>query len=52
MYFVWLTPELFNLSFVLLGLFFWAYKEVAPAAVPTGTWLDRWASCSVVPGRT
>jgi len=42
-YFVWLTPELFNLALVLLGLFFWAYKEVAPAAVPTGTWLDRWA---------
>lgn len=42
-YFVWLTPELFNLSLILLGLFFWAYKEVAPAAVPTGTWLDRWA---------
>jgi len=42
-YFVWLTPELFNLAFVLLGLFFWAYKEVAPAAVPTGTWMDRWA---------
>jgi len=42
-YFVWLTPELFNLAFVLLGLFFWAYKEVAPAAVPTGTWLDRWS---------
>lgn len=41
-YFVWLTPELFNLSLVMLGLFFWAYKEVAPAAVPTGTWLDRW----------
>jgi hypothetical protein len=43
-YFVWLTPELFNLSLVLLGLFFWAYKEVAPTAVPTGTWLDRWAA--------
>jgi hypothetical protein len=41
-YFVWLTPELFNLALVLLGLFFWAYKEVAPAAVPTGTCLDRW----------
>jgi hypothetical protein len=41
-YFVWLTPELFNLALVLLGLFFWAYKEVAPAPVPTGTWLDRW----------
>lgn len=43
-YFVWLTPELFNLSLVLLGLFFWAYKEVAPALVPTGTWLDRWGT--------
>ncbi len=42
-YFVWLTPELFNLALVLLGLFFWAYKEVAPALVPTGTWVDRWA---------
>ena len=41
-YFVWLTPELFNLAFVLLGLFFWAYKEVAPAHVPTGSWLDAW----------
>ncbi len=43
-YFVWLTPELFNFALVLLGLFFWAYKEVAPDAVPTGTWLDRWAA--------
>jgi hypothetical protein len=41
-YFVWLTPELFNLAMVLLGLFFWAYKEVAPPLVPTGTWTDRW----------
>ena len=29
-YFVWLTPELFNLSLVLYGLFLWAYKELAP----------------------
>lgn len=29
-YFVWLTPELFNLSLTTCGLFFWAYKEVAP----------------------
>lgn len=42
-YFVWLTPELFNLAMVLLGLFFWAYKEVAPPLVPTGTWTDPWA---------
>lgn len=41
-YFVWLTPELFNFAMVLLGLFFWAYKEVAPPLVPTGTWTDRW----------
>lgn len=42
-YFVWLTPELFNFAMVLLGLFFWAYKEVAPPLVPTGTWTDRWS---------
>lgn len=41
-YFVWLTPELFNLTMILLGLFFWAYKEVAPPLAPTGTWLDGW----------
>jgi hypothetical protein len=29
-YFVWLTPELFNLSLTMCGLFLWAYKEVAP----------------------
>ncbi len=28
-YFVWLMPELFNFSFVLYAVFFWAYKEVA-----------------------
>ncbi len=28
-YFVWLTPELFNLSLVFLGAFFWLYKERA-----------------------
>jgi hypothetical protein len=27
-YFVWLTPELFNFSLVLYALFFWSYKEV------------------------
>jgi hypothetical protein len=31
-YFVWLTPELFNFSLVLYAVFFWAYKEVAPGA--------------------
>lgn len=29
-YFVWLTPELFNVTVSLLGLFLWCYKEVAP----------------------
>ena len=27
-YFVWLIPELFNLSLVLSAVFFWAYKEI------------------------
>ena len=31
-YFIWLTPELFNLSLVFLGLFFWLYKERASVA--------------------
>jgi hypothetical protein len=30
-YFVWLTPELFNLCLVFLGAFFWLYKEHAPS---------------------
>ena len=40
-YFVWITPELFNFSLVLLGYFCWLYKEVeAPASAPRGTkWL-------------
>ncbi len=29
-YFVWLTPEIFNFSLVLAALFLWTYKEVAP----------------------
>jgi hypothetical protein len=28
-YFVWLTPEIFNLSLVFVGAFFWLYKERA-----------------------
>jgi hypothetical protein len=28
-YFVWLIPELFNVSLALYAVFFWAYKEVA-----------------------
>ncbi len=40
-YFVWLTPELFNLSLMMYGLFFWAYKEVAPPPVDPAA-LGRW----------
>lgn len=41
-YFVWLTPELFNLSLVLYALFLWSYKEVAndrPAPVGAASFL-------------
>lgn len=31
-YFVWVTPELFNLCLVFLGAFFWLYKEQADAS--------------------
>lgn len=31
-YFVWLTPEIFNLSLVLATLFLWSYKEISSAA--------------------
>jgi hypothetical protein len=41
-YFVWLTPELFNLSLVLLGLFLWCYKEVARPLVPSAHLKDAW----------
>jgi hypothetical protein len=42
-YFVWITPELFNLAMVILGYFCWLYKEVAdPGSAPRGTrWLLR-----------
>jgi hypothetical protein len=29
-YFVWLTPELFNVSLALWAVFLWSHKEVAP----------------------
>jgi hypothetical protein len=40
-YFVWITPEVFNLTFVTLAYFCWLYKEVAPRdRVPRGLgWL-------------
>jgi hypothetical protein len=36
-YFVWITPELFNFSLGLLAYFCWLYKEVAPL-----THITRW----------
>lgn len=41
-YFVWLTPELFNLCLVFLGAFFWLYKEHAedPPRLLRGTLSD------------
>jgi hypothetical protein len=45
-YFVWITPELFNFSLVLLGYFCWLYKEAAaPGTSPRWTaWLFTPAS--------
>jgi hypothetical protein len=46
-YIVWLTPEIFNLSLVLLGLFLWTYKEVAARSDGGGlrsTSSDYWAA--------
>ncbi len=46
-YFVWLTPEFFNLSMVLVGIFFWCYKEVAP---PLEASAGRWLHLLMGPG--
>jgi hypothetical protein len=41
-YYVWITPELFNFAIVFLAYFLWLYKEVAPReAMPRGM---RWTS--------
>jgi hypothetical protein len=42
-YFVWITPELFNFSLAFLAYFCWLYKEVAPAGHVTRwtRWLMR-----------
>jgi len=34
-YFVWLVPELFNVSLAFYAVFFWAYKEVARERLAT-----------------
>ena len=47
-YFVWMTPELFNFTVVTLGVFCWAYKLVAPEALPPGLrWLRTGKSDAV-----
>ena len=42
-YLVWLTPDLFNAGLVVVGYFFWLYKEVAtpdqPSGAPRSAWL-------------
>lgn len=40
-YMVWLTPDFFNLAMVLLGYFFWAYKEVAAVRIAPLWWGSR-----------
>jgi hypothetical protein len=42
-YFVWMTPELFNFTLVVLGYFCWLYKEVASPDSPVRAtrWLFR-----------
>ena len=39
-YFVWLTPELFNVTLVLTAFFLWSYKRIAPP-VDRSTRLER-----------
>lgn len=46
-YMVWMTPNFFDMALVLLGYFFWAYKEAAsgmPAFNPKNRWLFGWRS--------
>ncbi len=41
-YLVWLTPDLLNSGLVMLGYFFWLYKEVASPAQPSGEARTPW----------
>jgi hypothetical protein len=43
-YMVWLTPDFFNLALVLVGYFFWCYKEVVAESVTAclGPWRRTW----------
>jgi len=40
-YFVWITPEIFNLSLGVLGLFCGLYRMVSPEAPADGGWWSR-----------
>ncbi len=40
-YFVWITPEIFNLSLGVLGLFCGLYRMVSPQAPPDAGWWGR-----------
>lgn len=40
-YFVWLSPEFFNLSLVMYAVFLWAYKEAASSQPASGGRVDR-----------
>lgn len=39
-YSVFLMPEIFNFSLVMVAYFLWLYKEVAPGSRLTGAWTD------------
>ena len=47
LYFVWLTPELFNFSLALYALFLWSYKEVAKGSFLRGRGSDFAAAALV-----
>ena len=40
-YFVWITPEIFNLSMGVLGLFCGLYRMVSPEPPADGGWWSR-----------
>ena len=43
-YMVWLTPDFFNLAMVLIGYFFWTYKEAIAESTTAcvGRWRTAW----------
>jgi len=47
-YFVWLTPELFNVSLALWAMFLWCYKEVTPASGFLGSAASDYLAAALV----